>query len=136
MWILFIKEVEAYFVDTLFVNMFAYLCKLIYKYSFVIKVSNFTEIINFIPAHILFVIAGLGFALVMGSVLLGGGLEILRKKDIAKNGPLEQEVAGVIYNASHLSVFWQIPQYMFMGASEVFAACTGNKVYLTNIGIR
>ena len=68
---------------------------------------------------------GFGFGLVMISVFLGGILELHRKEDIHENGALEQEVAGVMYNASHLSVFWQVPQYFFMGAGEAFTAITG-----------
>ena len=68
---------------------------------------------------------GFGFCLVMTSVFIGAGLEVIRKRDIAENGPIAQDVAGVVYNASSISVLAQIPQYFFMGSGEAFAAVTG-----------
>ena len=61
----------------------------------------------------------------MISVFIAAGLEIVRKRDITENGPLPQDVAGVVYNASSITVFAQIPQYIFMGTGEAFAAITG-----------
>ena len=52
-------------------------------------------------------------------------LEVVRKQDIAENGVVEQEVAGVVYNASHISVFAQAPQYALSGAGEIFASIAG-----------
>lgn len=36
-----------------------------------------------------------------------------------------QTISGVSYNASSLSILWQIPQYCFMGAAESFAGVAG-----------
>ena len=59
------------------------------------------------------------------SMVLASSIEFARKADIAANGYIQQEVAGKVFNASSLSVFAQIPQYAFIGASEVFASITG-----------
>lgn len=58
------------------------------------------------------------------SMIVAASIEFARKADIQKSGYIQQEVAGKIFNASDLSVFAQIPQYTFIGASEVFASIT------------
>ena len=41
-------------------------------------------------------------------MFVAGGLEMIRKADIEKNGVLIQDVAGVFHNASHLTIFYQV----------------------------
>lgn len=69
-------------------------------------------------------IVGVGMVLAVVSMIVAASIEFARKADIQKNGYIQQEVAGKIFNASDLSVFAQIPQYTFIGASEVFASIT------------
>ena len=68
----------------------------------------------------------MGLLLSVFSVVVAGIVEILRKEDILKQGSIEQNVAGVVYNASQISVLWQVPQFALVGASEVFASIAGN----------
>ena len=57
--------------------------------------------------------------------IIAATLEILRKQDIAASGGMPQEVAGKVFNASHLSVLWQVPQFVMLGVGEVFTSITG-----------
>ena len=63
------------------------------------------------------------------SMLLAAGIELARKASIAEYGYVQQELADKVFNASELSVFAQVPQYTFIGASEVFASITGMSKY-------
>ncbi|XP_071808235.1 solute carrier family 15 member 4-like [Asterias amurensis] len=67
---------------------------------------------------------GVGMVLAVVSMIVAASIEFARKADIQKNGYIQQEVGGKTFNASDLSVFAQIPQYTFIGASEVFASIT------------
>ena len=76
------------------------------------------------------------------SMLLAAGIEFARKANIHENGYFQQEVAGKFFNASDLSIFAQVPQYTFMGASEVFTIITGKRpsalyliLYLLNMAV-
>ena len=60
------------------------------------------------------------------SVVVAGVVEIYRKKNLASDGGFEQDLAGKTFNASHLSVFIQVPEFALVGASEVFASISGN----------
>ncbi|XP_038060271.1 solute carrier family 15 member 4-like [Patiria miniata] len=68
---------------------------------------------------------GIGMALAVFSMILAAGVEFGRKANIKEYGYFQQEVAGKAFNASDLSVFAQVPQYTFIGASEVFTSITG-----------
>ena len=59
------------------------------------------------------------------SMLYAGIMEIVRKDHIADHGYIEQELAGDKFNASKLSMFAQIPEFAFIGSSEVFASISG-----------
>ena len=59
------------------------------------------------------------------SMVCAGLLEIFRKRSLACDGGISQDVAGKVYNASSLSVLWQIPQFVLNGAGEVFASVSG-----------
>jgi hypothetical protein len=56
------------------------------------------------------------------SVFAAGILEIYRKKDISI---IDQKVGKDTFDASSISVFAQIPQFTFIGASEVFTSISG-----------
>ncbi|XP_053384813.1 solute carrier family 15 member 4-like [Mercenaria mercenaria] len=68
---------------------------------------------------------GVGIILAGLSMMYAGGIEIVRKKDIANHGYINQTLAGDEFQASHLSMFAQIPEFAFIGSSEVFASISG-----------
>ena len=70
-------------------------------------------------------VAGIGMIFASLSVLIAAGIEIARKNIMMEGGWEEQTLAGQTFNASTLSVFAQIPQFVTIGASEVFASITG-----------
>ena len=73
----------------------------------------------------LFPISGIGMILAACAMVYSGVLEIYRKKDIENNGYIQQELADETFNASKLSMFVQIPEFAFVGSSEVFASISG-----------
>ena len=80
---------------------------------------------------------GVGLLFAAGSVLLAGIIEIGRK-DV--NGSIQQDVFNSSVNASTLSVFYQVPQYILIGTSEALVSVTGrapsgtfSTLYLTKI---
>ena len=54
-----------------------------------------------------------------------GVVEIVRKTSLATYGGFGQNVGGTVYNASHVSLFWQTPQFVLCGVAEAFAAVSG-----------
>ncbi|XVF41363.1 hypothetical protein PTKIN_Ptkin01aG0274400 [Pterospermum kingtungense] len=56
---------------------------------------------------------GIGLVIAILAMISAGVVEVFRLKQANKNCPTCE-------NASSLSIFWQIPQYMLIGASEVF----------------
>ncbi|XVE90832.1 hypothetical protein DITRI_Ditri20bG0107800 [Diplodiscus trichospermus] len=56
---------------------------------------------------------GIGLVIAILAMISAGVVEVLRLKQANKDCPSCK-------NASSLSIFWQIPQYMLIGASEVF----------------
>ncbi|VDI82769.1 Hypothetical predicted protein [Mytilus galloprovincialis] len=65
---------------------------------------------------------GIGMIFAALSMFAAGGLEICRKNDISIIG---QQLAGQTFNASSISVFAQVPQFILIGASEVFTSISG-----------
>lgn len=78
---------------------------------------------NRAPSHLQRI--GVGFILATMSVVVAGILEIYRKKNLAADGGFQQDLAGDTFNASHISVFAQIPEFALVGASEVFTSISG-----------
>ncbi len=70
--------------------------------------------------------------LVSLSSIVAGIVEISRKNIMQEGGWEEQVLAGETFNASTLSVFVQIPQYMLVGASEVFTGIAGKYLIYTH----
>ncbi|XP_072051178.1 solute carrier family 15 member 4-like [Amphiura filiformis] len=68
---------------------------------------------------------GVGMILATMSIILAAVIEIARKNIMQEGGWMIQELAGEKFNASTLSVFAQTPQYLVVGASEVFTVITG-----------
>ncbi|KAL5017778.1 hypothetical protein ScPMuIL_003500 [Solemya velum] len=75
------------------------------------------------PSHLQRI--GFGMVLAAASLFIAGGLEIIRKDDIAANGVITQTLSKDQFNASTISMFAQIPQFMLIGASEVFTSASG-----------
>ena len=64
---------------------------------------------------------GVGLIFAAGSVALAGIIEIERKN----HGRVQQNVFNTTINASTMSVFYQVPQYILQGASEALVSVTG-----------
>ena len=60
------------------------------------------------------------------SMVVMGVLEIVRKYDLGVHGAIEQNVAGVHYNASRVRLYWQTPQFLLVGVAESFTLVSGN----------
>ena len=65
---------------------------------------------------------GVGMLFAAASVIVAGVIEIKRKND---DGFHMQTVNKVQYNASSTNVFWQVPQFILIGTSEVLTSITG-----------
>ena len=72
-----------------------------------------------------FLFTGIGMILAALAMVYAGVLEIYRKKDIEANGPIVQSLGKDDFNASKLSMFVQVPEFAFIGSSEVFASISG-----------
>lgn len=68
---------------------------------------------------------GVGMLLASASVIVAGVVEIQRRNTWKGGGFCKQEVLDETINASSVNVFWQIPQFMLVGASEVLTVITG-----------
>ena len=68
---------------------------------------------------------GVGMLFATGSVLLAGIIEVERKQFIKKYGTIQQHAFDSSVNASTMSVFYQVPQYILQGTSEALVSVTG-----------
>ena len=73
---------------------------------------------------------GVGLLFAAGPVALGGIIEMERKHVLQTNGTFKQDLFNKTVNASTMSVFYQVPQYILQGASEVLVGVTGNSPHL------
>ena len=69
---------------------------------------------------------GVGLLFGAGSVVMAGVIEVERKHIIKTHGTFEQDVFDKTVNASTMSVFYQVPQYILQGTSEALVGVTGN----------
>jgi len=61
----------------------------------------------------------------VASMVLMGAVEMVRKRDFMVHGGIEQNVGGVHYNTSRVSLLWQTPQYLLVGVAESFTLVSG-----------
>ncbi|XP_067054786.1 solute carrier family 15 member 4-like [Acropora muricata] len=68
---------------------------------------------------------GVGFLMAAAAMIVAGFVEIKRRGRWEEGHVFNQLVNGEKRAASDLNIFWQIPQYFFIGTSEVLASITG-----------
>lgn len=68
---------------------------------------------------------GVGLLFAAGSVVMAGIIEIERKHILETHGAIKQDVFDKQVNASSMSVFYQVPQYILQGTSEALVSVTG-----------
>lgn len=68
---------------------------------------------------------GVGMLLAAASVAVAGVIEIKRRDEWQDRGTCLQTVFGENRTASCLNIFWQVPQFTLIGASEVFTSIAG-----------
>ena len=68
---------------------------------------------------------GVGFLMAAAAMVVAGFVEIRRRGLWEEGHVFNQTVDGKNRAASDLNIFWQVPQYFFIGTSEVLASVTG-----------
>ena len=69
-------------------------------------------------------VVGIGMVFAAISVTVAGVLEIFRLENVEETGGFVQVISGTPYNASYFSIFLQVPQFVWIGAGEVFTSIT------------
>lgn len=67
----------------------------------------------------------LGMFFGCASVIVAGVLEKERLQYVTANQTVSQQIGKDLYYAAPLSIWWQIPQYLLIGVSEIFASIPG-----------
>ncbi|XP_067915952.1 solute carrier family 15 member 4-like [Heterodontus francisci] len=78
---------------------------------------------NLLPTPLTRISLGMIFA--MFSAIAAGLLENQRLIHIRNNDTVSQQVGNTTYIAARLAVWWQVPQYLLIGVSEIFASIPG-----------
>ncbi|XP_044537937.1 solute carrier family 15 member 3 [Gracilinanus agilis] len=67
----------------------------------------------------------LGMLFGFASVIAAGVLETKRLQYIHRNETVAQQIGRDVYFAAPMYIWWQIPQYLLIGISEIFASIPG-----------
>ncbi|XP_075401768.1 solute carrier family 15 member 3 [Tenrec ecaudatus] len=78
---------------------------------------------NVLPSALRKMVLGMFFGFT--SVIVAGILEMERLQYIHHNETVPQQIGQDMYYAAPLSIGWQIPQYLLIGISEIFASIPG-----------
>ncbi|XP_078393924.1 solute carrier family 15 member 4-like, partial [Cetorhinus maximus] len=78
---------------------------------------------NLLPTPLTRISLGMLFAML--SAIAAGLLESQRLTHIRNNDTVSQQVGNTTFTAARLAVWWQIPQYLLIGISEIFASIPG-----------
>ena len=69
---------------------------------------------------------GVGMIFAAASVAVAGCVEMKRRSYYEEGEITQQHLFNKHFNASSMSVFYQVPQFVLIGTSEVFTSITGN----------
>ena len=70
---------------------------------------------------------GVGMFLAAVAICVAGMVEIKRKKEMERGNFISQVVFNKTFNASSLNIFYQVPQVVIIGISDMLANVAGNQ---------